>query len=51
MAMLVASTLGMIMQACPYGSLDIRDVTETHYERGNDNQWITLEDCEDRPGD
>ena len=41
MTMLVASALGMIMQICPYSSLDIRDVTETHYERGNDNQGIT----------
>ena len=40
-AMLVASVLGRIMQACHYGSLDIRDVTGTHYERGNDNQGIT----------
>ena len=47
MAMLVASALGRIMQACPYSSLDIRDDTGTHYERGNDNQWITLEDYED----
>ena len=51
MTMLVASILGRIMQARHYGSLDIRDVIETHYERGNDNQWIMLEDCEDRPGD
>ena len=41
MAILVASVLGRIMQACPYSSLDIRDVTGTHYERGNDNQGIT----------
>ena len=41
MVTLVATALGRIMQACPYSSLDIRDVTETHYERGNDNQRIS----------